>query len=119
MDGIVAFMAATGGQNVGAARPAWETLLEMERCDFEASAKQQGTITLVVNLANTCERVSFVVVWELTVHFHFPKRILRLLCLEDHRKVQFEDCVAEPLQTITDIFHVRNFGLDLVDRKFM
>ena len=49
----------------------------------------------------------------------FPKRILRLLCLEDQRKVQFEDCVAEPLQTITDIFHVRNFGLDRVDRKFM
>ena len=36
-------------------------------------------------------------------HFLFPSKILRVLCgyIEHQRRVQFEGCVAEPLQAIT------------------
>ena len=41
-----------------------------------------------------------------TIHIHIgPRKILRVLCgyFEHQRTVQFENCVAEPLQTITAI----------------
>ena len=38
-------------------------------------------------------------------HFSFSRKILRVLCgyFEHQRRVQFERCVAEPLETITAI----------------
>ena len=52
---------------------------------------------------NAFERVSLPVVRAWATHFSFPRKILRVLCgyFEHQRRVQFEGCVAEPLQTIT------------------
>ena len=51
------------------------------------------------------ERVSLPVVWAWATHFIFPMKILRVLCgySEHQRRVQFEGCVAEPLQTVMAI----------------
>ena len=45
------------------------------------------------------------VVWAWATQFNLPKKILRELCgcLEHQRRVQFEGCAAEQLQTITAI----------------
>ena len=55
------------------------------------------------DLAKALERVSLPVVWAWTTHINFPMKILRVLCghFEHQRRVHFEGCVAEPLQTIT------------------
>ena len=93
------------GRNGGAERTAWEMLLETERIDDKASDMDQGAITLVLDSAEAFERVSLAVVWASATHFNFPRKMLRVLCgyFEHQRRVQFEGCVAEPLQTITDI----------------
>ena len=97
---------ATKGRNGGAERTVWETLLEMERFDHRAGEKDPGAITLVLNMAEALERVSRPVAWTSAAHLDFPRKILRVLCgyFDEHqRRVQFEGCVAEPLQTITAI----------------
>ena len=64
--------------------------------------KNEGGLVLVLDLAKAFERVSLAA-W--ATRFEFPRRILRVLCgyFEHQRRVQFEGCVAEPLQTITAI----------------
>ena len=80
--------------------------MEMERFDGRAKAEDQGAVALVLDLAKAYERVSLPVVWAWATHFCFPRKILRVLCgyFEHQRRVQFEGCVAEPLQTVTAIF---------------
>ena len=70
------------------------------------SEDSQGALALVLDLARwALERVSLSVVWAWATHFSFPRKILRVLCgyFEHQRRVQFEGCAAEPLQTITAI----------------
>ena len=83
----------------------WQILLEMERFNGKAKEEDQGALALVLDLAKALERVSLLVVWAWATHFSFPRKILRVLCgyFEHQRRVQFEGCVAEPLQTITAI----------------
>ena len=96
---------ATDGRNGGAQRTVWEVLMEMKRFNGRAKAEDQGAVALVLDLANAFERVSLPVVWAWATHFSFPRKILRVLYghFEHQRRVQFEGCVAEPLQTITAI----------------
>ena len=72
---------------------------------YQAGEKDPGAVALVLDLAKAFERVSLLVVWAWATHFSFPRKILRVLCgyFEHQRRVQFEGCVAEPLQTITAI----------------
>ena len=83
----------------------WELLLEMERFSGKAKEEDEGALSLVPYLAKAFERVSLLVVWAKATHFSFPRK--RLLVsngyLEHQRRVQFEGCVAEPLQTMTAI----------------
>ena len=60
---------------------------------------------MVLDLAKAFERVNLPVVWALATHVNVSRKILRVLCgyFEHQRRVQFEGCVAEPLQTITAI----------------
>ena len=85
---------AIDGRNGGAQQTVCEILLEMERFNGKAKEEDQGVLVLVLDLAKAFERVS-----------SFPRKTLRVLCgyFEHHRRVQFEGCVAEPLQTITAI----------------
>ena len=85
---------ATDGRNRGAQQTGWEMLLEMG-----------GALALVLDLAKAFERVSLPVVWAWATHLSFPRKLLRVLCgyFEHQRLVQFEGCLAEPLQTITAI----------------
>ena len=89
----------------------------MERFDYRAGDMSQGAIALVLDLANTYERVSLPVVWVLGDTFQFsPERFLRAPCgyFEHQRRVQFEGCVAESLQVIAAILlgsHVELFAL--------
>ena len=80
-------------------------LMEMERFDGKAKKEDQGALALVLDLAKAFERVSLPVMWAWATHFSFPRKILRALCgyFEHQRRVLFEGCVAEPLQTITAI----------------
>ena len=50
-----------------------------------------------------CETVRLEVVWKWAMHVGSPQTVLRLLYgyFEPQRSVQFEGCVADPLQTIT------------------
>ena len=68
-----------------------------------AKEEHQGALALVLDLAKALERVSLLVVWAWATHCSSPREILRVLCgyYEHQRRVQFEGCVAEPLQTIT------------------
>ena len=84
----------------------WKYLLmEMDRFYGKAKEQDQGAVALVLDLAKAFDRVSIPVVWALATHFSFPRKILRVLCgyFEHERRVQFEGCVAEPLQTISAI----------------
>ena len=67
--------------------------------------EDQGEVALVLDLAKAFERVSLPVVSAWATHFSFPRKILRVLCgyFEHQRRVQFEGCVAEPLQIISVI----------------
>ena len=96
----------TDGRNGGAERTAWETFLEMDIFEDRSGEKEKGVITPVLDLPTAFERVSLPVVWAWATHFDFPRKILRMLCgfVDHQRRVQFEGCVAEPLQTITAIF---------------
>ena len=78
---------ATDGRNGGAQRTEWEVLMEMERFDGRAKAEDRGAVALVLDLAKAFE--SAFLWWVLCG------------CFEHQRRVQFEGCVAEPLQTIT------------------
>ena len=62
----------------GAERTVWETLLEMERINDQASERDQGGIALVLDLAKAFERVSLPVVWAWATHFNLSKKILRV-----------------------------------------
>ena len=79
--------------------------MEMERFNGKAKTEDQGALALVLDLANALERVSLPVVRAWATHFSFRRKILRVLCgcFEHQRRVQFEGCAAEPLQTITAI----------------
>ena len=96
---------ATDGRNGGAQQTIWEILMEMDRFDGKPKAEEQGAVALVLDWAKAFERVSLLVVWAWATHFCFPRKILRVLCgyFEHQRRVQFEGCVAEPLNTITAI----------------
>ena len=93
------------GRNGGAQQTVWEILLEMERFNGKAKEEEQGALALVLDLANAFERVSLLVVWAWATHLSFPRKILRVLCgyFEHQRRVQFEGCAAETLQTTTAI----------------
>ena len=77
----------------------------MKRFKYQAGEKYQGAVAVVLDLAKPFERVSLLVVWAWATHFSFPRNYLRVPCgyFEHQRRVQFEGCVAEPLQTITAI----------------
>ena len=79
--------------------------MEMERFNGRAKTEDRGAVALVLDLAKAFERVNLSVVWATATHFSFPRKILRVLCgyFKHPRRVQFEGCVAEPLQTITAI----------------
>ena len=64
-----------------------------------------SSITLVLDLARQFERVSFSVVWAWATHVDFTRKILWVLrgYFEHQRRVQFEECVVAPLQTITAV----------------
>ena len=103
---------ATDGSGVGnidgngkAQRTVWEILMEMERLDGRAKAEDQGAVALVFDLAKAFKRVSLPAVWAWATYFSFTRKILRVLCgyFEHQRRVQFEGCAAEPLQTNTAI----------------
>ena len=61
----------------------------------------------MLDLAEAFERVSLPIVWAWATHTHFnlTKKILRVLCgfFQHQRRMQFEGCRAEPLQTIMAI----------------
>ena len=65
--------------------------MEMERFNGKAREEDQEASALVLDPAKAFERVSLLVVWAWATHF------------EHQRRVQFEGCAAEPLQTITAI----------------
>ena len=94
---------AIDGRNGRAQRTVWEVLMEMERFNGRGKAEDQGAVALVLDLAKAFERVSLPVVWAWTIHFSFPRKILRVLCgyFKHQRRVQFERCAAEPLTKIT------------------
>ena len=77
----------------------------MDRLTNKAGQEDQEAVALVLDLAKAFERVSLPVVWAWATHFNYPRQILRVLCgyFEHQRRVQFEGCVAEPLQTIAAI----------------
>ena len=79
--------------------------MEVERFNGQAKKEDQAASALVLDLAKVSERSSLLVVWAWATHFSFPRKILRVLCgyFEHQRRVQFEGCAAEPLQTITAI----------------
>ena len=70
---------------------------------WQSRRRRSRSLGLVLDLAKAFERVSFPVVWAWATHFSFPRKILRVLCgyFEHQRRVQFEGCAAEPLQTIS------------------
>ena len=82
-----------------------EVLMEMGGFNYHAGGKDQGAAALVLDQTKAFERVSLPVIWAWATHFSFPRKILRVLCgyFEHQRRVQFEGCVAEPLQTVTAI----------------
>ena len=96
---------ATDGRNGGAQQTVWEILLEVEKFVGKAREEDQGALALVLDLTKAFERVSLLVVWAWATHFSLPRKILRVLCgyFEHQRRVQFEGCAAEPLQTITAV----------------
>ena len=96
---------ATDGRNGGAQQTVWEILMEMYRFNEKAKEEDQGALALVLGLAKDFERVSLLVVMAWATHFSCSSEILRVLCgyFEHQRRVQFEGCLAEPLQTITAI----------------
>ena len=102
---IVFVWDAADGRNGGAERTASETLFKMARFDHRTGEMDQGAITPVPDLVQAFERVSLPVVWAWATFFNFPKKILRVFCpeFENWLRVQFEGCVAEPLQTVTAI----------------
>ena len=91
------------GRNGGAERAVWETLLEMERFTYHAGEGDQGATALLLDFAKAFERVSLCGLGQGISTFTQKKT--RVLCwyFEHQRRVQFEGCVAEALQTITAI----------------
>ena len=89
--------------------------MEMERFNGKAKEEDREALALVLVLAKAFERVSLPVVWAWT-HFSFPRMILRVLCgyFEHQKRVQFEGCAAEPVQTITAILPGSEWGCFLL-----
>ena len=79
--------------------------MEMERFKKRTGEEDVEAVALVLGLAKAFEWVNLPVVWAWSTHFSFPRKILWVLCgySEHQSRVQFEGCVAEPLQTITAI----------------
>ena len=77
----------------------WGILMEMERFKCRTGQNHFGAVALNQDLTKAFKRVSLL--WAWATHFCFSKKILRVLCgyFEHQRRVQFEGCVAEPLQT--------------------
>ena len=102
----------TDGRNRVAQLMVWEILMEMERYNGSAKEEDQGAVALVLDLAKAFERVSLPVFWAWATHLIFPRKILRVLCgyFAHQRRVQFEACVAEPLQTISAILPGSKWG---------
>ena len=82
----------------------WETLLEMERFNYQAEEKDQGAAGLVLDLTKSLRagQSSSVVgvgdAFQFSVEdFAYAVRVLRAPA----ERVHFEGCVAEPLQTMT------------------
>ena len=95
---------AADGRNGGAQRTVLEVLMEMEKFIGKAKSRRFRSSGPGAGPGEGF-RVSLLVVWAWATHFSFPTKILRVLCgyFEHQRRVQFEGCVAEPLQTITAI----------------
>ena len=110
---------AVDGRNGGVQQTVWKMLLEMVKFKYRAGEEDLGAVALVLDLAKAFERVSLPVVWAWATHFSFPRKILRVLCgyFEHQRRVRFEGCVAEPLQTITAILPAR--GTDMAKKKVL
>ena len=87
---------AADGRHGGAERTVWKhSLIDMERFECRAGEKDQGAITLVLELAEAFELVSLEMVCGVRSSDAF------VLCgyCENQRRVQYERCEAEPLQT--------------------
>ena len=70
---------------------------------IKPAKEDKGAVTVVLAWANVFERVSLAVVWAWPTHLDVPRKIWRGY-FEHQRRVQFEGCVAEPLQAITANF---------------
>ena len=72
----------------------------------QASELDEGAVTFCCGPNNSICKVKLEVACRWAMHFDFPQTVLRTLYLsfEHQRRVQFEGCVAEPLQTTTAIF---------------
>ena len=81
----------------------WETLLEMERFRYQAGETYQGAIALVLDLAKSLRAGQSSGGLGLGDELELSKEDFVVLCgyFEHQRRVLFEGCVAEPLQTIT------------------
>ena len=76
------------------------------RFKYQAGEEDHGAVALVLDLAKAFERVSLPVVWAWVTHFNYPRKIFAgamRVYFEHQRRVHFEECVAEPLQTIAAI----------------
>ena len=80
-------------------------LLKMERSTGKAKEEDKRAVALVLDLAKAFERVSLPVVWAGRRTSASQGRSCECCAgtLKHQRRVQFEGCVAEPLQTITAI----------------
>ena len=95
----------TDGRNGGTPCTVWEVLVKVERFKYQAREEDHGPAAMVLDLAKAFERVSLLAVSAWSAHCSFPGKMLRVHCayFEHQRRVQFQGCVAEPLQTITAI----------------
>ena len=82
---------ATDGRSGRAKQTVWEILLEMERVDGKAKEEDPGALALVLDLFRAGQSSCGVGLGVLCGYF------------EHQRRVRFEGCVAEPLQTITTV----------------
>ena len=96
---------ATDGRNGGAQQTVWDILMEMERFHGQAKRRVSSSGSVGSGSGNVLRACQPPCGLGLATHFSFPRKILRVLCgyFEHQRRVQFEGCVAEPLQTISAI----------------
>ena len=77
---------------------AWEALLVMEEYDIKGTELDEGGATPGTDLARAFERVRLEVVWKWAMPFGFLEKVLFFFFFG---RVQFEECAADLLQTIT------------------